>query len=136
MLKVEPVLVAEHVRRVRRGTTSAGSSSPLLMSTDQLRRLLTDIITDTESDEFSTFCRLLRRLDTDRCTAQFLDALHLALGALATDACRCRCCLERRVRRSNDNDDDDDDRRQDSGCPSTWDVQVHSRLFQGHSRSY
>jgi len=52
------------------------------MSSDQLRRLLTDIITDTESDEFATFCRLLRKLDTDRHTADFLEALDLVLKVI------------------------------------------------------
>jgi len=52
------------------------------MSSDQLRRLLTSIITDTESDEFATFCRLLRKLDTDRHTADFLDALDLVLKVI------------------------------------------------------
>ena len=82
--EVEPVLIAEHVRRSRRGSPSklargVENTSPLLMSTEQLRRLLTDIITNTESDEFSTFCRLLRKLDTDRHTAEFLEALDLVL---------------------------------------------------------
>ena len=126
VLKVEPVLIAEHLRRARGRAGGGGGTSPLLMSTDQLRRLLTDIITDTESDEFSTFCRLLRKLDTDRCTAGFLEALHLAL-TFATATCRCRCCLERRARHSEINDDEHD--QLDTGCPSTWDVQVTNPWF-------
>lgn len=117
--EVEPVLIAEHLRRSRRRSSPSkltrwgDNTSPLLMSTEQLRRLLTDIITDTESDEFSTFCRLLRKLDTDRHTAEFLEALDLVLKVVG--GCTCRCCLERR--RGYDGDEAD-------GCRSTWDVHV------------
>jgi len=103
--EVEPVLVAEHLRRSRRNSPSkvargmAADTSPLLMSTEQLRRLLTDIITDTESDEFATFCRLLRKLDTDRHTAEFLEALDLVLKVVG--GCTCRYCLERGKRDIN-----------------------------------
>ena len=117
--EVEPVLIAEHVRRSRRSSPSkstrlADSTSPLLMTTEQLRRLLTDIITDTESDEFATFCRLLRKLDTDRRTAEFLEALDLVLKVVA--GCTCRCCLQDR---GQTKDDDEVDR-----CRSAWDVHV------------
>ena len=113
--EVEPVLIAEHLRRSRRSSPSklprwTENTSPLLMSTEQLRRLLTDIITDTESDEFSTFCRLLRKLDTDRQTAEFLEALDLVLKVVG--GCGCRCCLERAG-----GQDVDEER-------SSWDVHV------------
>ena len=116
--EVEPILIAEHLRRNRRSSPSklprgGDNTSPLLMSTEQLRRLLTDIITDTESDEFATFCRLLRKLDTDRHTAEFLEALDLVLKVVG--GCTCRCCLDRG--RGNDDDEADD-------CRSTWDVHV------------
>jgi len=116
--EVEPVLIAEHLRRSRRSSPSklprgCENTSPLLMTTEQLRRLLTDIITDTESDEFATFCRLLRKLDTDRHTAEFLEALDLVLKVVG--GCACRCCLDRG--RSNDDEELD-------GCRSTWDVHV------------
>ena len=116
--EVEPVLIAEHLRRSRRSSPSkiargVENTSPLLMTTEQLRRLLTDIITDTESDEFATFCRLLRKLDTDRRTAEFLEALDLVLKVVG--GCTCRCCLDRG--RGKDSDEVD-------GCRSTWDVHV------------
>ena len=118
--EVEPVLIAEHLRRVQRTSPSKSarwgdSTSPLLMSTEQLRRLLTDIIADTDTDEFATFCRLLRKLETDRCTAEFLEALHLALKVVT--GCWCRSCLER----GRGHDDE-----QLAGCRSTWDVQVEN----------
>ena len=118
--EVEPVLIAEHVRRRRRSSPSklsrAGdNTSPLLMTTEQLRRLLTDIITDTESDEFATFTRLLRKMDTDRHTAEFLEALDLVLKVVS--GCTCRCCLDR-GRGGKDQDSDVDD------CVSSWDVHV------------
>jgi len=117
--EVEPVLIAEHLRRSRRSSPSklpryGENTSPMLMSTEQLRRLLTDIITDTESDEFATFCRLLRKLDTDRQTADLLEALDLVLKVIG--GCTCRCCVERG--RSIKYDDEAD------GCRSTWDVHV------------
>jgi len=142
--EVEPVLIAEHLRRARRRSSpgskaarwdnGSSTSSPLLMSTDQLRRLLTDIVSDTESEEFATFCRLLRKLDTERGgTAEFLEALHLALTAAATGPgrCRCRCCLERRARRIvvDDDDDDGDDVDRLDSSRSSWDVQVQRALF-------
>lgn len=116
--EIEPVLIAEHLRRSRRSSPSklpryGDNTSPLLMSTEQLRRLLSDIITDTESDEFGTFCRLLRKLDTDRHTADFLEALDLVLKVVG--GCTCRCCLERH-RGSDDVEVE--------GCRSTWDVHV------------